>query len=195
MHRFFRHLDIGVDRPGGGFGGGGGGGYLGMALWSGEGGRAACIPQTAMILALDLGTTTGWALQAGSSILCDSESFKPSRFSGGGMRYLKFRRFLEGHPGLTEVYFEEVRRHAGTDAAHAYGGFLAILMAWCEDRGIPYHGVPVGTIKKFATGKGNADKITMINAARALGFSPPDDNAADALHLMRYVLSMKGIQR
>ena len=46
----------------------------------------------------------------------------------------------------------------GTDAAHVYGGFLATLTSWCEQRAIAYQGVPVGTIKRFITGKGNADK-------------------------------------
>ena len=45
--------------------------------------------------------------------------------------------------GLAAVYFEEVRRHAGTDAAHLYGGFLATLTSWCEQHGIAYQGVPM----------------------------------------------------
>jgi hypothetical protein len=152
------------------------------------------------ILAIDLGTTTGWAYGDGSCV-CNgnnysgSESFKPKRFEGGGMRYLRFRRWLtdiKGHAGsLDAVYFEEVRRHLGVDAAHAYGGFMATLMAWCEHHQIPYSGVPVGTIKKFATGKGNASKDEMIEAARvATNFLPIDDNEADAIHLLRYALSL-----
>ena len=31
------------------------------------------------------------------------------------------------------------------------------LTAWCEEHELPYQGVPVGTIKRYATGKGNAD--------------------------------------
>ncbi len=51
-------------------------------------------------------------------------------------------------------------------------GRVATLTAWAELRGIPYEGVPVGTIKRHATGKGNAAKEAMIAAARARGFSP-----------------------
>ena len=69
--------------------------------------------------------------------------------------------------GIDTLHFEEVRRHVSTDAAHAYGGFLATLTAWCEHQRIPYQGVPVGTIKKHATGKGNANKAAVIAAARA----------------------------
>jgi hypothetical protein len=67
------------------------------------------------------------------------------------------------------VYFEEVRRHLGVDAAHVYGGLLATLTAWCERHQIPYQGVPVGTIKRHATGKGNAGKAEVIAAMKALG--------------------------
>lgn len=78
------------------------------------------------ILALDLGTTTGWALRnRDGSVVSGSENFRPRRFEGGGMRYLRFGRWLDELKagGIDEVHFEEVRRHAGVDAAHAYGGF------------------------------------------------------------------------
>ena len=154
------------------------------------------------MLALDLGTTTGWALLTPEGrVVSGAQSFKPGRFEGGGMRYLRFRSWLAkllsasvSAPSETfgPVYFEEVRRHAGVDAAHAYGGFLATLTAWCEHRGIPYSGVPVGTIKRHATGKGNADKEAMIAAARARGFSPADDNDADAIAILFWALETKG---
>jgi Holliday junction resolvasome RuvABC endonuclease subunit len=82
------------------------------------------------------------------------------------------------------VYFEEVRRHVGTDAAHVYGGLLAVLTAFCEERAIPYQGIPVGTIKKFATGRGTADKAAMLAAIRAKGYAPKDDNECDAVALL-----------
>ena len=89
------------------------------------------------IISLDLGTTTGWAIQlAGGTIESGTMSFRPSRYDGGGMRYLRFRGWLDcvarDAAGFSAVFFEEVRRHAGTDAAHIYGGFLATLTAWCE---------------------------------------------------------------
>ncbi len=146
------------------------------------------------VLALDLGTHTGWALRsAGVLITSGTEHFRPHRFEGGGMRYLRFKRWLtevkSTAGGIDEIYFEEVRRHLATDAAHAYGGFLAVLTSWCEHHGIAYQGVPVGTIKKYATGKGNADKDAMIEAMRARGFAPEDDNEADALALLHWAIA------
>ena len=149
------------------------------------------------ILALDLGTTTGWALGSIiAPILSGTVSFKPSRYDGGGMRFVRFRNWLNqlhaDSETISAVYFEEVRRHAGTDAAHIYGGFLACLGAWCEEHAIAYQGVPVGTIKRFATGKGNADKASMIAALNARGFSPSDDNEADAIAILLWAQATIG---
>ncbi|MGH8080855.1 MAG: crossover junction endodeoxyribonuclease RuvC [Lysobacter sp.] len=147
------------------------------------------------LLALDLGTTLGWALRFSGQAMSGTEHFKVGRFEGGGMRYLRFVRWLDdlwrfaGAPSM--VCFEEVRRHRGVDAAHVYGGFLAQLTAWCERRGVPYQGVPVGTIKKFATGKGNADKAAMIEAAKRWGHQPDDDNEADALALLHWAMAQE----
>ena len=155
----------------------------------------------AAILALDLGTTTGWAVRLpDGSITHGVIRFQPQRFEGGGMRYLRFRRWLDeiretsgaqaALSGLGSIYFEEVRRHLGVDAAHAYGGFLATLTSWCEHHAIPYQGVPVGTIKRYATGKGNAGKAEMIAAARSQGHAVTDDNEADALALLSWATTL-----
>lgn len=86
-------------------------------------------------LALDMGTTTGWALRtADGQTVRGAQSFKPRRFERGGKRYLRSRgwlaEMLATTGGIGAVFVEEVRRHAGVDAAHAYGGFLAALAAW-----------------------------------------------------------------
>lgn len=142
------------------------------------------------LLALDLGTKTGWATSANGVVASGTANFSATRWEGGGMRYLRFTRWLDeiGRDGLSHIYYEQVRRHAGTDAAHVYGGLMATLTAWSELRGVPYAGVPVGTIKKHATGKGNANKAAMIAAAEARGFAPADDNEADALALLDLML-------
>ncbi len=111
------------------------------------------------------------------------------------MMMLKFRNWLEtlhqtsGH--IEVIVFEEVRRHAGTTAAHVYGGFLGQMSAWAEENKIPYQGVPVGTIKRHATGKGNASKEEIVRAVVDHGFSPMDHNEADAIALIRYALDEK----
>ena len=142
-----------------------------------------------MSLCLDLGTQTGWALLSREKVIASgSKNFKGDRFQGGGMRFLKFVSFLgerldHAAGQLKIVFFEVVRRHLGVDAAHAYGGFLGHLTAWCEQREIAYEGVPVGTIKRHATGKGNASKAMVIESMRQRQHKPIDDNEADALGL------------
>ncbi len=146
------------------------------------------------ILTLDLGTTTGWAIvQSGHVVKSGSESFRPRRFDGGGLRYLRFLQFLEDRrthtASIRAIFYEEVRRHMGVDAAHAYGGFLAVLTAWCENSQIAYEGIPVGRIKKHIAGKGNASKQQVIRAVTALGHKPADDNEADAISIAYWVIT------
>jgi len=82
---------------------------------------------SAPILALDLGTTTGWALRGYDDLITSGTvSFKPSRFDGGGMRYLRFTNWLSEMDRLAgpieAIFYEEVRNHKGVDASHVYGG-------------------------------------------------------------------------
>ena len=166
----------------------------GVALHPGEKGVSDSDGIT--VLCLDLGTKSGWALRSTDGVISSGTAeFKHDRYSGGGMRFLKFKQWLnqmlEVAGQIDAIYFEEVRRHLGVDAAHAYGGFLAHLSAWSEQHGIAYEGVPVGTIKRHATGKGNANKAKVIQAVRLLGYYPSDDNEADALALLHWVIDTR----
>lgn len=148
-------------------------------------------------LALDLGTSTGWALQTGDDFISSGTvSLRHTRFDGGGMRFLRFRRWLEqldiDAGPIETVYYEEVRQRSAPGASHIYGGFQGILTAWCEEHLIAYQGVPVGTIKRFITGKGNADKATVIAAVQAKGFAPADDNEADAIAILLWAIETRG---
>ena len=138
-----------------------------------------------VILGIDPGTHCGWCvLHEDGRIDSGTWNLKGGRFEGGGARFLRLRTYLcqtldLAKPGL--LVFEEVHNHKGTDAAHIYGGIVAVLTEECERRGLPYRGVPVQTAKKHATGKGNANKEAMMAAARSKwpGWAG-DDNEADA---------------
>lgn len=151
------------------------------------------------ILALDLGTRYGYAIALhGKLLISGTQEAKAGRYNGGGMRFLKFRQWLQETYTATNfdrIYFEEVRRHISTDSAHVYGGLLAMLTAWCEEVGIPYEGIPVGTIKKDACGKGNASKTDILKAMnkrwdKTLDEGPKsrDDNEGDALAILHCAL-------
>lgn len=139
-------------------------------------------------IAFDLGTQTGFAAFDGI-ITSGTFSNANKRFEGGGMRFLRFGQQVTEMITLVKpevVFYEEVRRHLSTDSAHVYGGMMAVLTAACEEAKIPYKGIPVGTIKKFATGKGNANKDAMLKAAkeRFTDQNIFDENQADALWIL-----------
>ena len=147
------------------------------------------------IFTLDLGSKTGWALyQADGTITSGTVEFKPGRFESSGMALLRFKHWLYEVNSFASpiegVWFEAVppQAHLGGIAGQVYGSFMGILTVWAEQNKIPYQGVPVGTIKKHATGKGNASKEMVIEAMRQKGHQPCDDNAADALAILHLVL-------
>lgn len=104
---------------------------------------------TASVLAVDLGSAARWALRtADGQVVSGTVFFRPGRFEGGGIRFLRFRGWVDELASTswmpTAIYFEEVRRHAGVDAAHVYGGLMATLTTWCEQRGVPQRGGACG---------------------------------------------------
>lgn len=159
--------------------------------------RARALPAAnCNVLALDLGTQCGWAVATrDGKFSSGSDRFDPKRCGGPGKRWLAFREFLTARAreagGIQAVYYEDVKNHAGVIAAHVYGGFLAVLELWCAANNIPLYGVGVGTIKKHATGKGNATKDQMIAASIKRGLKVTDDNEADAVALLAYALEQE----
>lgn len=148
------------------------------------------------IFGFDLGTKTGYAWThtgKANASLSGHVDLKPRRHEGGGMRFLRFRKLLQElmpspHDDEYIVFYEEVASHKGTAAAHIYGGLLGVLCEFCESRDIPYRGLPVGTIKKHATGRGNASKADMVARAHTVFGKPGSstemiysDDQADAL--------------
>jgi hypothetical protein len=152
------------------------------------------------LLALDLGACTGWAMWKDSEVSSGSINLKKKnsrRFEGPGMKFIRFSRWLKTIPAPDILAFEAIRRHLGVDAAHAYGGYLALLTAFCEasEPTIPYEGFAVGTIKKRATGNGAASKVMMIDACcEKLGIIPSDDNEADAAWILLMMVEEEGLE-
>jgi Holliday junction resolvasome RuvABC endonuclease subunit len=107
----------------------------------------------------------------------------------GSIEFKKFLNKLHSNWSLSYCFYEEVRKHIGTDAAHIYGGYVATLQAWCIENSIQYSGTPVVTIKKHITGKGNASKEEVILSVKQnCNLFPSDHNEADAIALCDYHL-------
>lgn len=128
-----------------------------------------------MILGLDLGTTTGYALVNGSEVAQSGvlrlPGAEPSR------AYSLFREFLEDSlicwhvldaRRVDLVAYEAVpaQAHAGGDAAHRWGGWEALLLAECERAGIRYLGVPIARWKKAAGLRSGSSPADALAAAR-----------------------------
>jgi len=98
---------------------------------------------------------------------------------------------VEGQYYFSHIVYEEVCRWSGFSAAHCYGAYRGVVHMFAQRHpGIQLVPYSVGEIKKHATGKGNADKGMMIDAAakrwpRAFAFAPIPftDNMADAMHI------------
>ena len=113
-----------------------------------------------------------------------------------GWRYLAFKQWLDNKIRILDIkhiVYEETFSK-GAYAARVLHGFLAILQFTFAERykdqetRLTMEKVHAMTLKKFATGRGNASKNDMIAAAKARGWEPQDDNEADALFLLDFAI-------
>lgn len=140
-----------------------------------------------MILGIDPGLSCGWAIIGAADRRIGSGVWDlsvRSRWEGAGVGWLRLQHSLEmilAEHQIKAIGFEEVRRHAGTDAAHVYGAIVGVIQRTAEAHGTPYTSIPVGTVKRTATGKGNAGKDEMIAAVLSRwGHRCETDDEADA---------------
>ncbi|KCB52753.1 hypothetical protein L537_3377 [Bordetella hinzii 1277] len=149
------------------------------------------------ILALDLGTKTGFALRRSDGrVAHGTEVFTPRASWTPGQKWQRFRVWLsrtivDFH--ISTVAFEDVKAHGkgAVLAAHAYGGFRAMMEMVADQHNVRLVPVGVGVVKKHWTGKGNADKAAMLAQARARGFRPETDNDADALAILDWAVAQE----
>lgn len=81
--------------------------------------------------------------------------------------YYSFGSFLRTwKPSIVGV--EEVAWCAKGRAEKTLSKLQGIVLSVCFEERIRVYTIPIGTIKKFATGKGNADKKAMIKAYKAI---------------------------
>jgi len=150
------------------------------------------------ILAIDPGIHMGWALLKGNGKVSFGQENFNQPVGRVGQRFLALGEWL-AHTHKTKrldlIAYEKVVRHKGTFAAHAYGGFIAILTAFCEREQIDYAAIPVGTIKKHWVDDGHATKAQMMEEALGRGFKITTDNEADALALLDYARKKYAVEQ
>ena len=138
------------------------------------------------ILSLDIASTTGWCLD---KYLYGTWDFKTRKDESMGMKLIRFLAKLKEVYELENFDIVVYERPAGRHA-HAIihqAKLIGVLEQFCEENNVEYKSYSASEIKKFATGKGNANKQQMIDAAKhKYHYLGNDDNEADAMH-MRYL--------
>jgi len=147
------------------------------------------------VLALDLGTKTGWATNVPQAPGYSSGS---REFSGEitGWRYLAFKQWLIGNLNRLEidhVVYEETFSGRNMNADKVLHGFFAILQYVHAERypdpatRFTLQKVHPSKIKILATGKGNANKDAMVKAyVGKFDMHPVDSDECDAVWLLEY---------
>ena len=139
------------------------------------------------ILALDIATKTGWKTASASG----TWDLKPNRGETEGMRVVRFKSKVRELIEAEQITLIAYERPAGMHKASIMvaSEMVGVLKDLCIERGVQLACYSATEIKKFATGKGNANKDAMIAAAVQFGFNPKDDNEADAIHLYRLTVN------
>lgn len=136
------------------------------------------------ILALDPGTHFGWALDKN---IYGVWNFTTRRDESSGMKLIRFKVQLNEICKIENIDVISFERPAGRNITGiiSHAKFQAIIEDYCLSNDIQYRGYSASEIKKFATGKGIANKEQMIEAAKdKLGYQGNDDNEADALWIL-----------
>lgn len=144
------------------------------------------------ILALDLGTRTGYAHNTGVVIEVGTWVWaKPKEITAWGKsrltrrddpRVTRFCEMLSGLPAFDIVCYEDVQFSTTTYATQLWASLRASV--WLCSKRTHIECVPVGSLKLFATGHGAATK-SMMNVAlkqkHPFLWTPElDENAVDA---------------
>lgn len=119
------------------------------------------------ILALDLGSTTGWAFVEDDKVLNFGEQYFPGDRPA---RLFKFHDWYHRkiHEFTPEVVIFERPFCRGLHATRSLWGAAGIVEAETYGQGLPSLDIVPSTLKKWATGSGRASKDDMIVAAETL---------------------------
>lgn len=144
------------------------------------------------MLAIDQASNCGWATKHAHGVW----DFKTRKDESSGMKMLRFRSKLKEVCALEDINLIVYERVAGfhKEAIIHAAKMVAIIESYCEENRIEYKAVSATEVKRYATGKGNANKDKMIESARLkLGYEGNNDNEADALWIYQLVKHELGL--
>lgn len=140
------------------------------------------------VYALDLATQTGWARWVeGGRITSGTVSFAPKKKDGHPAdRFIKLHAWLCDNVEKADLVVYEMPHQRGGAATRALVGMAMTLETWARRHEIRCEQIHSGTIKKYVTGKGKAEKAEVAAAVKLAlpGITPADDNESDALALL-----------
>jgi Holliday junction resolvasome RuvABC endonuclease subunit len=173
-------------------------------------------------LTLDISTHTGWALlegqqvlESGTTHLATKEELDLQRREGKE-RTLDIRfarlfaliiRFIKEN-GVERIVFEDVLFSSTQMQGQLWASLRSVIWAISQEHPLQIFGIPVGTLKLFATGSGSAKKSEMANALAAVEPGSTvemsgenvflrksngvmaDDNEIDAIWIARYTMAV-----
>ena len=134
------------------------------------------------VIGIDPGMMTGWAV-LGSKVDCGTFDLKAHQSSPLWNLGTELQKLISQLKPELLVYEEPVARGM---AARSLNRQIGVVIYICEYNLLPHYPVNPGTLKKYATGTGRADKADMARHALARGWSIADHNAVDALWLADY---------
>jgi len=150
------------------------------------------------ILAIDPAATCGWAIADGGEYAASGTwDLSTRRDESAGMKLLRLESKLVevAKAGVGLVVYETPALHTPHRLALvSHAKFVGVIERFCTRRSINYRGYAPTEIKKHITGKGNAKKPDVVACIVAKGYTPADDNEADAIALMLLALSEYGTE-
>ncbi len=151
-----------------------------------------------IVLAIDPGTRCGWAVRDGARAAASGVwNLAPPRGASPGTRYLyllaRLREVRVAYPALRLVAYELAHQRGGAATEYAIG-VATHLQSWCAEERLEHLAIHSATVKRLATGRGNAKKPEMLAAAqrRWPDQQVSDDNHADALWIAEAALQEVG---
>jgi hypothetical protein len=160
-------------------------------------------PDLYAVLALDLGTFTGWALRVEGRLESGVQEFAVKRGESPGMRYVAFNRWLReiatplldvAADGRLALIAYEAAHHRGGAATEIANGFTTRVQEHCARWQFNHVSVHSATLKKWVSGNGRASKDAIAEAVQRRGWLPAGSHASaltddelDAIGLLHYV--------
>jgi Holliday junction resolvasome RuvABC endonuclease subunit len=152
-------------------------------------------PKKRVVLGLDIATQTGWAVGHPDGEPRYGSLTLPYEGDSAG-KPMAFLRDWMGE--MISTYNVELIAYEAPFVQHKREGHALKTVSLCGlvdlvgyDRSLPTYCIDISSNKKFFTGDGHASKVAMIRTCRLYGWTPKNDDEADALALWSYAVNWR----